>query len=131
MELFSLEVSARKASIHEGLNYRTIKNIYDKIRLKIVDFLDLNFQKLEQELELDESYCRVQKSLEQSPSYTSGFGGKRKGKRGRGASNKKAVFGILERKNIVYTVVVDRVDKETLMNGNQASLCQRQYVFYR
>ena len=100
LELFSLEVSARKASIHEGINYRTVKNIYDKIRIKIVDFLDLNFKKLEKELELDESY----------------FGGKRKGKRGRGAGNKKAVFGILERKNVVYTVVVDRVNKETLMN---------------
>lgn len=99
LELFSLEVSARKASIHLGLNYRTVKNIYDKIRLKIVDFLDLNFKKLEKELELDESY----------------FGGKRKGKRGRGAGNKKSVFGILERKNVIYTVVVDKVNKETLM----------------
>jgi len=107
LELFSLEVSARKSSIHLGLNYRTVKNIYDKMRLKIIKFLDLNFKKLEKELELDESY----------------FGGKRKGKRGRGAGGKKVVFGILERKNVVYTVVVDRVNKETLMKEiEQASV---------
>lgn len=107
LELFSLEVSARKASIHLGLNYRTVKNIYDKTREKLQHFLDQNFQKLKQELELDESY----------------FGGKRKGKRGRGAGNKKTVFGILERKNVVYTVVVDKVDKETLMHKiEQASV---------
>jgi transposase len=107
LELFSLEVSARKASIHLGLNYRTVKKIYDKTREKIMYFLDQNFQKLNQELELDESY----------------FGGRRKGKRGRGAGNKKAVFGILERNNVVYTVVVDKVDKETLMHKiEQASV---------
>ncbi len=84
IELFSLEVSARKASMHLGLNYRTVKNVYDKIRHKILFFQEQNFKKLEQELELDESY----------------FGGKRKGKRGRRAKNKKVGFGILERKNI-------------------------------
>ncbi len=51
------------------------------------------------ELELDESY----------------FGGKRKGKRGRGAAGKVAVFGILERDGKVYTVAVPDCKKETLM----------------
>ena len=44
----------------------------------------------EGEIEADESY----------------FGGTRKGKRGRGATGKAAVFGLLKRNGKVYTVVV-------------------------
>ena len=51
------------------------------------------------EIEIDETY----------------FGGKRKGKRGRGAENKAIVFGILERKGKVYTIIVPNVKKEILM----------------
>ena len=50
-------------------------------------------------VELDESY----------------FGGHRKGKRGRGAAGKVAVFGILKRGGKVYTVVVENTKRETLM----------------
>jgi len=41
--------------------------------------------------------------IEWNESY---FGGVRKGKRGRGAAGKVAVFGILKRRGKVYTVVV-------------------------
>ncbi|EMY46280.1 insertion element IS1016 transposase [Glaesserella parasuis gx033] len=44
----------------------------------------------EGEIEADESY----------------FGGTRKGKRGRGAVGKTAVFGLLKRDSKVYTVVI-------------------------
>ena len=57
-------------------------------------------KRLNGELELDESY----------------FGGKGKGKRGRGANNKAIVFGILERKGKVYTIIVPNVSKEILMS---------------
>ncbi len=50
-------------------------------------------------VELDESY----------------FGGVRKGKRGRGAAGKVAVFGILKRGGKVYTKVVHDTKTETLM----------------
>jgi transposase len=50
-------------------------------------------------VELDESY----------------FGGFRKGKRGRGAAGKVAVFGILKRGGKVYTKVVHDTRTETLM----------------
>jgi len=50
-------------------------------------------------IELDESY----------------FGGHRKGKRGRGAAGKVAVFGILKRKGKVYTMVVNDTKTQTLM----------------
>ena len=50
-------------------------------------------------------------SVELDESY---FGGHRKGKRGRGAAGKAAVFGILKRGGKVYTVVVENAKRETL-----------------
>ena len=50
-------------------------------------------------IELDESY----------------FGGVRKGKRGRGAAGKVAVFGILKRDGKVYTQIVLDAKTDTLM----------------
>ena len=51
------------------------------------------------EIELDESY----------------FGGIRKGKRGRGAGGKTAVFGLLKHNGKVYTFVVKDTKTDTLM----------------
>ncbi|OOS06992.1 DDE transposase [[Haemophilus] felis] len=51
------------------------------------------------QVELDESY----------------FGGNRKGKRGRGAAGKVAVFGVLKRQGKVFTVVVNDTKITTLM----------------
>ena len=51
------------------------------------------------EIELDESY----------------FGGIRKGKRGRGAGGRVAVFGLLKRNGIVYTACVKDTKTDTLM----------------
>lgn len=96
---FSLELSANKAAEVLGLNYRTVHSRYMLFREGIAEYLDSNFHKLSGELEIDETY----------------FGGKRKGKRGRGAFNKVAVFGILERNGKVYTTVVPDVSAETLM----------------
>ena len=53
----------------------------------------------EGEIEADESY----------------FGGIRKGKRGRGAAGKVAVFGLLKRNGKVYTVVVPNAQSATLL----------------
>ncbi|MFO0796024.1 MAG: IS1595 family transposase [Gemmataceae bacterium] len=57
------------------------------------------------------------------------FGGKRKGKRGRGAGGKVAVFGILERAGRVYTVAVPDCKKETLMAKIEAATVKGS-VFY-
>ena len=51
------------------------------------------------EVEVDESY----------------FGGTRKGKRGRGASGKVPVFGLLKRNGRVYTVVIPDAKSDTLL----------------
>ncbi|STZ14856.1 Transposase and inactivated derivatives [Moraxella caviae] len=54
---------------------------------------------LDGEIEADESY----------------FGGQRKGKRGRGAAGKIAVFGLLKRNGKVYTVAVPNTQSATLL----------------
>ncbi len=51
------------------------------------------------EVEADESY----------------FGGQRKGKRGRGAAGKVAVFGLLKRNGKIYTVTVPNTQTATLL----------------
>ena len=96
---FYLELSARKAARELGISYMSVHSRYMFFRKIMYGYLDKEFTKLCGELELDESY----------------FGGKRKGKRGRGAFNKAIVFGILERNGKVYTKVVPNVSKETLM----------------
>ncbi len=95
---FYLEVSARKCAKELSLNYKTVSKRYGVYRQAIIKYADTEFTKLKGKIEADESY----------------FGGKRKGNRGRGAFNKQAVFGILERNGKVYTAVVDNVSAKTL-----------------
>jgi len=98
---FYLELSARRTAIELELDYDTVQSRFMRFRTKIAEYCDQEAKKLNGELELDESY----------------FGGKRKGKRGRGANNKAIVFGILERKGKVHTVIVPDVSADTLMNA--------------
>jgi transposase len=79
---------------------KVVSRIYQKTRMMLYHVAELEGTKLSGEIELDESY----------------FGGKRKGKRGRGASGKSVVFGLLERDGRVYTKVVESVDAQTLMS---------------
>ncbi len=96
---FYLELSARKTSKELSLDYKTVQSKFMQFRKTIYNFCASEAKRLNGELELDESY----------------FGGKRKGKRGRGAKNKAIAFGILERKGRVYTIIVPDVSAETLM----------------
>ncbi len=81
IKLFELSVSARKASVEMNMSYKTTLKAFDILREAIAEELSKCDDILKGEIELDESY----------------FGGKRKGKRGRGAAGKTIVFGILER----------------------------------
>ena len=96
---FYLEISARKTAKELELNYRLVHRKFMQFRKAIAEYCKKEAEKLNGELEIDETY----------------FGGKRKGKRGRGANNKAIAFGILERKGKVYTVIVPNVSAETLM----------------
>ena len=82
-----------------GLDYQTITRVYQRLREAIYHVAELEGGRLSGEIELDESY----------------FGGRRKGKRGRGAAGKSIVFGLLERDGTVYTRVVEGVSAEELM----------------
>jgi len=97
---FYLEISARRAANELNLDYKVIHRKFMHFRKCISNYCINNIDKSKGEFELDESY----------------FGGKRKGNRGRGANNKAIVFGILERKGQVHTVIVKDVSAETLMN---------------
>jgi len=99
IKLFELEVSVRKMSQQMGLSYRAVYRAVSTIRFSILSHARDAEGLLDGEIELDESY----------------FGGKRKGKRGRGAAGKVPVFGILERNGIVQVSVVPDVSAETLL----------------
>ena len=100
LEYFVLEVTARSAADLLGVNPNSAALFYRKIRQIIAWHLAQEANEiLDGPVELDESY----------------FGGKRKGKRGRGAAGKVVVFGILKRRDKVYTLVVENVQTETLL----------------
>ena len=96
---FYLEISARRTAKELQLNYKLIHRKFMQFRKLIAEYCNQESNKLNGELEIDESY----------------FGGKRKGQRGRGAKSKTIVFGILERKGKIYTKIVENVSAETLM----------------
>lgn len=102
IKLFELEISARKISQQVGLSYPTVLKACHIIRLAVLfgDQSRIHDPLLAGEVEMDESY----------------FGGRRKGKRGRGAAGKVPVFGILERNGIVKVHVVKDVTAKSLLN---------------
>ena len=87
--------AARLLSIHKNSAIRFFHKLREKITLK----QHARSEKFHGAIELDESY----------------FGGKRKGKRGRGAAGKVPVFGILKREGKVYVQVISDTKKDTLM----------------
>ena len=100
LEFFVLEVTARSAADILGIQPNSAALFYRKIREVIAYHLEQQSHEIfDGVVELDESY----------------FGGVRKGKRGRGAAGKVAVFGILKRGGKVYTKVVGDTKSETLM----------------
>ena len=98
IELFVAGVTARTASELVNVNKNTAAYYFHRLRLLIYQ-TSLHLEMFEGEIEADESY----------------FGGTRKGKRGRGAVGKVAVFGLLKRNGKVYTVSLMR---------NQRHYCQ-------
>ena len=83
-----------------GVDVKVVTRVYQRLREAIYHLCKLEAGKLKSEIELDEAY----------------FGGRRNGKRGRGAQGNSIVFGLLERESRVYTRVVECVTAEVLMN---------------
>ena len=89
IELFVAGVTARTAAQLANVNKTTAAYYFHRLRLLIYQHSQ-HLEILDGEVEADESY----------------FGGTRKGKRGRGAAGKTAVFGLLKRNGKFYTVAV-------------------------
>jgi transposase len=98
LKLFEMELSALRVSKQLKISYVTALKLYDFYRYMIIKGIE-DGNKLGGEIEIDESY----------------FGGRRKGKRGRGATNKIPVFGILEREGRVKVEIVEDVKAERLL----------------
>jgi transposase len=99
IKFFEVELSTRRIAQQVGLSYPTVLKAITVLRLSILAQLDADLL-MTGEIELDESY----------------FGGRRKGKRGRGAAGKTPVFGILERNGVVKVEVLRDVSAQSLLN---------------
>lgn len=97
IDYFALEVPANKAAKMLGINRHSAERVYNTIRIQLAKECEKR-SPLGGEVEVDESY----------------FGGKHKGKRGRGAAKKVPVFGVLKRSGRVYTRIVDDVSRNSL-----------------
>ena len=98
IEHFVAGTTARCAADLVGVNFKTAAFYFHRLR-EIITEEESNEGMAFGEFEVDESY----------------FGGKRKGKRGRGAAGKVPVFGILKRGGKVYTQVIPNAKSKTLM----------------
>lgn len=97
IKLFVAGATARASAEIVGVNKHTAATFFMRLRQLIAS--KLPSYELSGEVEADESY----------------FGGVRKGKRGRGAAGKVAVFGLLKRGGKVYTAIIPNAKTETLM----------------
>jgi len=98
LKLFVAGVTARTAAEVVGINRHTAIQFFRRCREVIAAFQERQWP-FDGEVEVDESY----------------FGGKRKGKRGRGAAGKVPVFGILKRGGKVYAQVIANAKAKTIV----------------
>jgi len=96
--LFVAGATARIAASLVGVNKATASYYFHRLRQLIYANSD-QLEMFTGEIEADESY----------------FGGKRKGKRGRGAGGKVPVFGLLKRNGKVHTVVIPDAKGSTIL----------------
>jgi transposase len=98
IEHFVAGTTARTTAEIVGINKNTAQLFFHRLRELIVAN-QLSEGLFEGEIEVDESY----------------FGGRRKGKRGRGASGKTPVFGLLKRGGKVFAEIIPDAKSKTLL----------------
>ena len=99
MEHFVAGTTARCAAALVGVNSKTAVYYFHRLLEIIFYHLELEADNVvDGETEVDESY----------------FGGRRKGKRGRGTGSKVPVFGLLKRGGKVYTKIIADASSATL-----------------
>jgi len=100
IEHFVAGTTARCAAELIGVNRKTAAYYYQRLRVLIASQAkQAEHEVFDGEIEVDESY----------------FGGHRKGNRGRGASGKVPVFGLLKRGGKVYTKIIPDASGATLI----------------
>ena len=100
LEHFVAGTTARCAADLLGVTRKTAVYYFQRLREIIVLELEAESKEVfSGEIEVDESY----------------FGGKRKGKKGRGAAGKIPVFGILKRGGKVYTQMIPDASSQSLL----------------
>ena len=98
MEHFVAGSTARTAAEIVGVNKNTAQLFFHKLRVLITKNQQMGVV-FQGEIEADESY----------------FGGRRKGKRGRGAAGKIPVFGLLKRGGKVFAEIIPDAKSATLI----------------
>ncbi|PYD76373.1 IS1595 family transposase [Novacetimonas pomaceti] len=99
LEHFVAATPARNAAELVGVDRKTATLYYRKLREIIAEQI-AHKMPVSGGIEVDESYC----------------GGHRKGKQGRGAAGKVAVFGLLKRHGRVHAVMIPNAGHQTLMS---------------
>ena len=100
IKYFCAGVTARSAAELSGVNRNTAILFFHKLRETIhEEIISGETTQMSGEIELDESY----------------FGGRRKGKRGRGAGGKVPVFGLLKRNGYVHAMIIPNAVSATLV----------------
>ena len=112
IEHFVAGTTARTASVLVGVNKSTASYYFHRLRELIFMALEDNTP-FSGEIEVDESY----------------FGGRRKGKRGRGAAGKIPVFGLLKRGGKVFTKIIPNAKAVTLMPIMQEKILPDSVVY--
>ncbi len=95
------------------VNRKTAAYFFHRLRQMIARRLEDSLP-VEELVEIDESY----------------FGGVRKGKRGRGAAGKVAVFGILKRGGSVHTMIIPNVRQVPSPADHPAAKIEPDFVVY-
>ena len=100
LEHFVAGTTARCSASLVGVNFKTACYYFQRLREIIAFQLEQESNEVfGGEIEVDESY----------------FGGHRKGNRGRGASGKTPVFGLLKRRGKVYTKIISDASSASLL----------------
>ena len=100
LKLFCADIPALTTAGLVGLSVQSTQRLYDGLRLRIMELALEEARPFAGEVEIDESY----------------FGARRvRGKRGRGASGKTPVIGLLKRGGKVFTGIVENCSKQALM----------------
>lgn len=114
IEFFVAETCAKTTAKILSINPKSSIYFFHRLRMIIFDSTTKERKTIiDGKVELDESY----------------FGGKRKGKRGRGAAGKVPVFGILKRGGKVYAEVISDTKKITLMPIIERKICPDSIVY--